>query len=148
MGFGAINIDTAGIGSILTGAGSLFKDIRTAITGKAPLDPGKMAELEVKMLETEQALTNAQIEVNKAEAASSSTFVAGWRPFVGWICACGLGMQYIAFPFASWLLPIIGHPEIHLPVMDLSELMPLLLGMLGLGALRTYEKVQNATSNH
>jgi hypothetical protein len=144
MGLGVVNIDTkdilANAGSIFSGFGDLLKDIRTAITGKAPLDPTKLAELESKSLEIEQTLMTAQTAINAIEASNPSRWVSGWRPAVGWICALGLFTNYFIFPIASWLLPIVGHPEIKLPALDVADLYPLLFGLLGLGTLRTYEK--------
>ena len=77
----------------------------------------------------------------KAEAASSSTFVAGWRPFIGWVCGMGCAWNWIGLPVAKFGLAVYGHP-LALEPADLSEMMPLLLGMLGLGGLRTFEKTR------
>jgi len=141
-----ITIDKIDIGGIFSGFGTLLKDVRTAITGKAPLDPTKLAELEAKALEIEQLMVTAQTDINKIEAASPKLFVSGWRPAVGWICALGLFSQYFIFPIASWVLPIIGHPEIKLPVLNVADLYPLLFGLLGLGTLRSYEKAKGVAS--
>lgn len=138
-----ITIDKIDIGGIFSGFGTLLKDVRTAITGQAPLDPTKLAELEAKTLEIEQIMMTAQTDINKIEAQSTSMFVAGWRPAVGWICTLGLAMQYFVFPLAAWVLPIIGHPEIHLPTLDTADLYPLLFGLLGFGALRSYDKTKS-----
>jgi hypothetical protein len=137
-----ITIDKIDIGGIFSGFGTLLKDVRTAITGKAPLDPTKLAELEAKTLEIEQILMSAQTDINKIEAASPRLFVSGWRPAVGWICVVALGTHYFVFPITSWILPIIGYPEINLPAMELGDLYPLLFGMLGFGALRSYDKMK------
>ena len=142
-----ITIDKIDIGGIFSGFGTLLKDVRTAITGKAPLDPTKLAELEAKSLEIEQIMMTAQTEINKIEAANPKLFVSGWRPAVGWCCVAGLVVQYFVFPITSWLLPIIGHPEITLPAMDIGDLYPLLFGMLGFGALRSYDKMKGTNSN-
>ena len=142
-----VTIDKLDIGGIFSGFGTLLKDVRTVITGKAPLDPAKLAELEAKAIEMEQLLMTAQTDINKIEAANPHLFVSGWRPAIGWICAVGLGVQYLIFPIASWLLPIIGHPEIKLPMMNIADLYPLLFGLLGLGTLRTYEKAKGVGRN-
>jgi hypothetical protein len=146
--FSGVTIDKLDVGGIFSSFGTLLKDIRTAITGKAPLDPTKLAELEMRALEVEQILMTAQTKINEIEAAHPSMFVAGWRPAIGWICGLGLFVQYFAFPIASWILPIVGHPEIKLPVMDVSDLHPLLFGLLGLGTLRSYEKSKGIARNH
>ena len=86
----------------------------------------------------------AQIEVNKMEAQSRHWFVASWRPCVGWICAFALGYHFIISPIAVFALSVAG-VAYDLPEFDMSSLMTILLGMLGLGGLRTYEKKQNIT---
>jgi hypothetical protein len=86
-----------------------------------------------------QELAKAQIEVNKEEAKSSSMFVAGWRPAVGWICATGMGFNFICVPLGGFVCAIAG-VDISFPTLDLSEMMPVLMGMLGLGAMRSFEK--------
>ena len=87
-------------------------------------------------------IAKAQIEVNREEATSHSIFVAGWRPMVGWVCCAGLATNYLLVPVCNFVLTITESP-ITVPPLDLSEMMPVLLGMLGLGGLRTYEKTKN-----
>jgi hypothetical protein len=94
-------------------------------------------------LEANVRLSLAQTDVNKVEAASNSLFVAGWRPAVGWICAAALGFKYIGGPLLVMAAQTFNHP-LTLPAIDSGELMPLLLGMLGLGGLRTIEKIRGA----
>jgi len=89
-----------------------------------------------------QELAKAQLDVNKTEAAHKSMFVAGWRPAVGWVCCIGLGSNYLFIPMANFVLVVSGS-DITVPALDLSEMMPVLMGMLGLGAMRSYEKVNN-----
>lgn len=111
----------------------------------------QMAQLqqqtEFKELDAQIAQINSQTDTNKAEAASTSVFVAGWRPFIGWICGTGLGWNYVGISVVNTVAKTIGHP-VDMPPMDLSEMMPLLLGMLGLGGMRTYEKVNGVNSGH
>ena len=90
------------------------------------------------------AQTMAQIEVNKAEAMSSSLFVAGWRPFVGWTCGAAYAYSFIVQPFLLFFATLL-HWKVdvtQLPVLDMGELGVMLFGMLGLGAMRSYEKVK------
>ena len=87
-------------------------------------------------------IAKAQIEVNKAEASNHSMFVSGWRPAVGWVCCAGLATNYLLVPICNFVLTITESP-ITVPPLDLSEMMPVLLGMLGLGGLRTYEKTKD-----
>jgi len=88
-----------------------------------------------------QAQVMAQIEVNKIEAASSSVFVSGWRPAIGWICAMGMAGNFLIIPFANMALEL-SKTGVTIPMIALSEMMPVLMGMLGLGAMRTVEKVK------
>ena len=83
-----------------------------------------------------------QLAVNQAEAASGSTFVAGWRPFVGWCCGAAFAYCYIIQPFMQFLLVAfkVNFEVAKLPALDIADMMPVLLGMLGLGAMRSYDK--------
>ncbi len=110
----------------------------------AKLELLKMAQTgELAQLQASTDLAKGQIEVNKVEAASNRLFVAGWRPFVGWICACAVGFKYIGGPLLVMACAAFGY-DIDLPDIDTADLWPLLSGMLGLGALRTIEKVKGA----
>ncbi len=82
----------------------------------------------------------AQLEVNKTEAASNSLFVAGWRPAVGWICGLAFAWHFVLEPMAGFVLAYIVDTPPTLPALDMTALMTVLMGMLGLGGLRTYEK--------
>jgi hypothetical protein len=83
----------------------------------------------------------AQLEVNKVEAASSSLFVSGWRPATGWVCVLGMAGNFIVTPFANFVLALL---DVHVvvPLVPLDTMMPVLLGLLGLGGLRTFEKTK------
>ena len=81
----------------------------------------------------------AQLEINKAEAGHRSIFVAGWRPFVGWTCGIALAWTYVGVPILQFTLAQTGH-LIDLTALDMSQMMPVLMGMLGLGGLRSFEK--------
>lgn len=85
-----------------------------------------------------------QVEVNKEEAKHRSSFVAGWRPFIGWTCGLALAYHFILQPILTLVLTISGI-TVDLPEFDMSSLMTVLMGMLGLGGLRTYEKVKDKT---
>lgn len=88
-----------------------------------------------------QELAKAQLEVNKTEAAHKSLFVSGWRPAVGWVAVLGMASNFLVIPVANFVLAL-ADSTIIVPILDLSEMMPVLLGMLGLGAMRTAEKVK------
>lgn len=113
--------------------------------------PDKAAAAKAQMdfeLQLQQQLANmdlAQLEVNKTEAASQSLFVAGWRPFIGWICGVALLYNYVLMPFMVYLISLyaINHDVKlpPLPVLDIGQLLGLLVGMLGMSGLRTTEKI-------
>jgi hypothetical protein len=104
--------------------GGLALDIREAIKGKE-MDPQRLIEL--------------QAEINKVEAQNRSIFVSGWRPMVGWICAAAFGFHYIVMPL------LIAYTDIDPVEFDTNSLFTVLMGMLGLGGLRTYEKLKDKT---
>ena len=89
-------------------------------------------------------IAKAQIEVNKEEAKSRSWWIAGWRPTAAWITVIAMGYHYIIQPFLVFILAMFG-VTVDLPSFDMDTLMTVLLGMLGLGGLRTYEKKNKLT---
>ena len=91
--------------------------------------------------EHHQDLMKAQIEVNKVEASNSNLFVSGWRPFIGWTCGLGMFGNFITIPFANLVLALL-EINIVIPLVPLETMMPVLMGMLGLGAMRSYEKTR------
>ena len=101
---------------------------------------GKLAELQAEI----QLLTG-QIEINKIEAASDSLFKSGWRPAVGWVCVLGLFYTFVARPFLVWALMLNGVLETP-PALDMGDLITLLMGLLGLGGLRTMEKFRGVAA--
>jgi hypothetical protein len=87
----------------------------------------------------------AQIEVNKAEAASGSVFKGGWRPFIGWTCGAAFAYHFIGQPATLFAVALFGLDIPALPEFDMTSLMTVLMGMLGLGGLRTFEKQKGLT---
>ena len=147
-----IGIDIKGVGEIVKGAGTFAKDVRSAITGE--LSPEKKAELELRAkelearaLEIDAASMQSQVEVNKIEAASTNWFIAGARPAIMWICAAGLFYGTIGKPFIEFIARVFGYAGTF-PEIDNATLNTTMYGMLGLGSMRTYEKVKGATQNH
>jgi hypothetical protein len=129
-----------------------FLNIGTHIIDKLIPDPAQKAEAKLKLLELQQngelkaleadlTLAQQQTDIDKIEAADPSLFKSGWRPAVGWICVVGLGYSFLIQPVGSWISAMYG--KMPLLVLDTSVLMTLLLGMLGLGGFRTYEKLQD-----
>jgi len=115
-------------------------------------DPQAAADAKIKVMEMAQRgelaqldadlkMATGQIEVNRVEAAHQSLFVAGWRPAIGWVCGAAFAFKFVVGPSAVILMAMAGHP-IVLPEFDFSEMSTILLGMLGLGGLRTVEKIK------
>lgn len=114
-------------------------------------DPQKAAEAKLEMFKMEREgafkeismqLQNdlAQLAVNKEES-TAGVFRGGWRPFVGWVCGTSLAYNYIVLPLGTWVAMVIyGYAGAFPPPIDFSVMAPILLGMLGLGYLRTDEK--------
>ena len=99
---------------------------------------------EIATLAERQAheIAKAQIEVNKAESKSGSVFIGGWRPATGWVCVLGFGINFLIIPLTNLYLSVTANPLL-VPTLDVSEMMPVLLGMLGLGGMRTVEKTKS-----
>lgn len=113
-------------------------------------DPAQAASAKLELFKLQQsgelAQMAGQLEINKAEAASSSVFVAGWRPFIGWICGSALGYTFIVYPLLLWATAA-WWPGIQPPTLGTGDMLfELLLGMLGMGGLRTFEKVRGVAS--
>jgi hypothetical protein len=137
-------MDITGIGSVLDFGGKLLDRFMP--------DPAQRDAAKFELFKAQQAgefraadqvfeLAKGQLGVNQVEAASSSLFVAGWRPFIGWTCGAAFAFKFIVGPAAVVLMAMAGH-AIVLPVFDFTEMSTILLGMLGLGGLRTVEKVK------
>ena len=89
-------------------------------------------------------IAKSQIEVNKEEAKSRHWWIAGWRPACGWICTLAMGYHFIIQPFLIFFLALFGL-KMEIPTFDMETLMTVLLGMLGLGGLRSFEKHKKLT---
>jgi hypothetical protein len=120
----------------------------TGLLDKFIPDADEKAKLahEISTLAEKQAHESAmaQIKVNQEEAKHKSTFVSGWRPFIGWTCGVALSYHFVIQPLLVFVLNATGQP-VELPTFDMSSLMTVLMGMLGLGGLRTFEKVKKVT---
>ena len=97
------------------------------------------------LLQGQIQLNQGQLDVNKAEAGSTKLFVSGWRPFVGWVCGSACAWNWIGLPIANFAAAIAHHP-LNMAPADLTQMLPLLLGMLGMGGLRTYEKLNGVAA--
>jgi len=136
--------------------GGLF-DVAKSVVARIWPDPAQQAEAQRKLLEmqptgelaqlaAETDLAKLQIQVNMEEAKSTSLFVSGWRPFVGW--ACGVGLAYVAIlePLGRFVARVGFDYAGDFPEIDTSLTLQVLLGMLGLGGLRTFEKSQGVAA--
>ena len=115
------------------------------ILGKFIADKDLRTKLEYELKSEIHKANLAQLEVNKAEAAHKSIFVAGWRPFIGWVCGFALLWHFILNTLLYTVLSLFGYNEINLPEFDFAQLSTILMGMLGLGGLRTFEKTKGVS---
>lgn len=148
-----------GIGKIIDGVGKIADDLHTSREEKL--------EIALKEREMDVSLMQGQIEINRAEAQHTSIFVAGWRPFIGWIGGLALAYQFLFYPFMIWawaILQAYGHIPCHLPEViastnasidltqcsfttppnfDAGPLFAIITGMLGIGGMRSFDKLKN-----
>lgn len=117
------------------------KVIDRVVPDKEAADRAKR-EMAAELQSQEFAVALAQIEVNKEEAKSESTFVAGWRPAVGWIGAFGLGYAAVVEPFLRFTAQVMFAYQGSFPSVDTNITMQILFGILGLGAMRSYDKLK------
>lgn len=145
---GAVNVSPIGD---LVSAGSALIDRLVPDPQAAAAAKLKLLELrqsgELQKIADESGLMRAQAAIDKTEAASPNFFIAGGRPAIIWVCAAAFAWSYVLGPFVAFFLSATGDP-VRLPVLDLSAMMPVLLGMLGLGGMRTVEKLSGRQGNH
>ena len=133
----------------LTGLGGLF-DFGSKLIDRLIPDPAQKLAAQQELLKltvnkelaemaNDTALAKAQTDINQVEAASENLFKSGWRPFIGWVCGLACAWNWLGLPIAKFVQALIGNP-VRLSPADLSEMWPLLMGMLGIGTLRTFEK--------
>lgn len=138
----------------LTAALDLGKDVINKIWP----DPAQRAEQLFKLKELEQkgdlaeiqahvGLMMAQLDINKAEASHPSMFVAGWRPGLGWLCVIAIGYNYVIYSMLQWALVLSGSDIVAPNQIDMTELWPLILGMLGISVSRSWEKRAGVQTN-
>ncbi len=120
-------------------AGPILDGILRFIPDKNEREKAK-EQFEMQMLAALTSLVQGQLDINMKEAEHKSIFVAGWRPAIGWICGSALGWNYVLQPIIAWIAVANGFDLAGAPQLDTAELTTILLGMLGLGGLRTYEK--------
>jgi len=133
--------------------GKTFTYIREAITGEKIKDPAELARISLQLSELEQMANQGQISINKIEAAHKSLFVAGWRPFIGWVCGVAIAYAFVLQPLIEWIVAIASITReipdgaggtidilIDTPKLNVDTLYQLVLAMLGMAGLRTFEK--------
>jgi len=129
---GMVDFDLSDVGKTLIYA-------REALTGKKVIDPIEVAKIEADLQKLENALITGQLDINKTEAQHPSVFVAGWRPFVGWVGGFALAYVAILEPLARFSAVLAGY-EGEFPAIDTTLTMQVLLGMLGIGGMRSFDK--------
>ena len=121
----------------------------TGILDKVIEDKDQKAKLAHELATMADKLSHeqqlAQIEVNKAEAASGSLFKGGWRPFIGWVCGIAFCYHFVVQPIIIFVVALVGVNIPDLPNFNMNTLLTVLGGMLGIGGLRTYEKQKGLT---
>jgi len=129
---------------------SSVADLAKSVIDRVIPDPKQKAEAFLELAKLQQngdlAVMAQQAEINKIEAANPNLFVSGWRPACGWVCVLGLAIAVFS-PLLGWAAALAGH-AILVPAIPTEALMTLLIGMLGLGGMRTVEKLQNKQGNH
>jgi hypothetical protein len=144
------------MGLDITGIGAIFdfgsKVIDKIFPNKDEADKAKVAMMqmqqqgELQSLQNEFQLAIKQGEINVEEAKSTSLFVSGWRPFVGWVCGIALAYNYVLMPLLVYIIQLFNAKAGGMPALAMGELMTLLIGMLGLGVLRSVDK-NNGVAN-
>jgi len=102
------------------------------------------AQMQTELLKYAAEQSAQQSEVNKVEAANANVFVSGWRPAIGWTCALAFMFMYVVAPLATWVAAFFNH-IVPIPQFDTNALMSLTTGMLGLGAMRSFDKKQGTS---
>lgn len=137
-----MGLDITGFGAIADFAGDLVKRF---FPDKTEQEKAQLS-LMLTTMQNQMAMNQGQMDTNKVEAASPSLLVSGWRPFVGWVCGSACAWNWIGLPILLFLAKVFHHPVEGVAPADLTQMLPLLMGMLGMGALRTYEKQQGVAA--
>ena len=123
-------------------------DLGNTLINKIFPDPAQADAAKLELLKLQQsgelAVMTAQTDINKEEAKSTSLFVSGWRPFVGWVSGSAFALHFLLLPISNFILVANNHKEVVL-AFDMQTLLTVLMGLLGLGGMRSYEKVKGVT---
>jgi hypothetical protein len=124
-------------------------DIGSKVIDRVWPDPSQAAAAKLELFKLQQSgelqQIMGQLDINKTEAANASVFVSGWRPFIGWTCGAACAWNWVGISVAKVVAAFFQYPIVLTPA-DLSEMLPVLMGMLGLGALRTVEKMKGVAA--
>lgn len=136
-----MGLDITGIGSAVTGVkdilGMFFPD-------KTEEEKDKIAQA-FSLMQLQQQADATQVAVNTTEAGNASLFVSGWRPFIGWVCGLAFAAKFMGGPLI-FVVAEFFNKNIVLPPIDMTEMLPILIGMLGLGGMRTFEKLNGVAA--
>ena len=128
---------------------SILLDIGSKVIDRVFPDPAAAASAKLELIKLQQsgdlAVMAGQMKINEIEAGNASLFVSGWRPAIGWVCGAACAWTWIGLPRVKVGLGLLAI-KLELAPANLTEMMPILLGMLGLGGLRTLEKVQGVAA--
>ena len=128
---------------------SVLLDVGSKVIDRLWPDPAQAAAAKLELVKLQQsgelAAMAGQLDINKAEASSTSLFVSGWRPFIGWVCGSACAWNWLGLSVAKFGLALAGHP-ISIQPADITEMLPVLMGMLGIGGLRTIEKINGVAA--
>lgn len=133
-------------------------DLGMKIIDKIIPDPAAKAQAQLALatlqqngdlaaLQQDTQLAQGQLDINKTEAGSESLFVSGWRPFIGWVCGFSLAYHYIGLGMIIWVSDLAGVKTPPPPDLSIGDLLPLVMSLLGLGGMRTYEKFTSTNKN-
>lgn len=124
---------------------SILLDIGGKVMDRIWPDPAQAAAAKFELFKLQQsgelAQMAGQMQINQEEAKSVSVFVSGWRPFIGWVCGMSCAWNWMGLSIAKTIAELAGK-HINLAPADISEMLPILAGMLGLGLYRTVEKIK------
>lgn len=124
-------------------------DVMNRILPREKMSEKEAADLEqaitLQVLQADWQTVAGQLAANVEEAKHESVFVSGWRPFIGWVCGSAFAYHFVIQPFAIFGVALYGAQLPALPTLDTGTLMPVLMGMLGLGTMRSFEKYQGVS---
>jgi len=132
-------LNLLGIGSIIEGVGKIADDLVTS--------DEERAKVAIQSKQIDAALMQGQMDVNKAEAEHKSIFVAGWRPAIGWVGASAMAYQFLFYPLLTWVVALAGSDITPPALGDTDALYPIILGMLGIGGMRSFDKSRGIQTN-